>query len=281
MASRLHSCLMFNGSREGNASPARTRRFQGLYELRGVIARSGMGAQKRVVKMRTVMIAATVTLLMAAPLVAQENGAGGPDAKGYVSGLGGFATSVTNTTGDMALEGGVRIAPHLMVLGDIGRFANLQADLQPTIDGTTAALAANQGLFVIGGGSLPATYFTGGLRLEVPTRTRIMPYVLGELGVARLNPTPQFTFSSGVMPDGSIPDVGTDVTSALASSGSFTAPQASTSGMFTFGGGVDVSMATHWMLDVEYRYSRIAADTTLTASPLNTNGMTFGFGYRF
>jgi hypothetical protein len=30
-----------------------------------------------------------------------------------------------------------------------------------------------------------------------------------------------------------------------------------------------------------YRYSRIAADDTLSASPLNANGMAFGFGYRF
>ena len=56
--------------------------------------------------MKTLMIAATATLLTAAPLVAQERGAGGDDARGYVTGLGGFATSVTNTTGD------VRVATH-------------------------------------------------------------------------------------------------------------------------------------------------------------------------
>jgi opacity protein-like surface antigen len=35
------------------------------------------------------------------------------------------------------------------------------------------------------------------------------------------------------------------------------------------------------MVDASYRYSRIAADTTLSANPLNLNGMTFGVGYRF
>ena len=45
-----------------------------------------------------------------------------------------------------------------MVFGNIGRFANLQADLQPTLDSATAALSANQGLSVIGGGKLPASY---------------------------------------------------------------------------------------------------------------------------
>src|SRR6185436_18394153 len=103
--------------------------------------------------MRQLTIAATVTLLTAAPLFAQERG--GQNASGYVTGLGGFATSVGNTTGDIAAEGGVRIAPHVMVFGNVGRFTNLQADLQPTLDSAAAALSANQGLSVIAGGSLP------------------------------------------------------------------------------------------------------------------------------
>ena len=232
-------------------------------------------------RMRTSMIVATVAVLTAAPLFAQEKGVGGEDARGYVTGLGGFAKSITNTTGDMVVEGGVRIAPHVMVFGNIGRFGNLQAGLQPTLDATTSALAANQGLSVIGGGSLPATYFTGGLRVEVPTNSRVMPYVLGGVGVARLNPTAQFTFLSGTLPDGSTPVAGTDVTAAITSAGGFTQPPASSSFMLTLGGGVQVPVAPHWVVDAGYRFSRIAADTTLSALSLTTNGMTFGFGYRF
>ena len=229
--------------------------------------------------MRMLMIAATVTLLTAGPLFAQERG--GQRASGYVTGLGGFATSVGNTTGDIAAEAGVRIAPHVMVFGNIGRFANLQADLQPTLDSATAALSANQGLSVIGGGKLPASYGLGGLRVEVPTRSRVLPYVLGGIGLARLSPTTQFVFSSGTMPDGSTPDVGADVTTAIVSAGVFTAPPASNAFMFTAGAGVQIPVARRWVADAGYRYSRIAADTTLSASPLNTNGMTFGVGYRF
>jgi opacity protein-like surface antigen len=225
------------------------------------------------------MIAAAAALLTAAPLFAQEKN--GADARGYVTGLGGFAVSVDNTTGNALVEGGVRIAPRLMLFGNIGRFGNLQADLQPTLDATTTALAGNQGLDVVGGGSLPATYYAGGLRFEVPTHSRVLPYVLAGVGVARLNPTAQFTFSSGVMADGSTPTPGTDVTSALISAGSFTAPQSSTEPMFTFGGGAQVAVAPHWVIDTAYRYSRITADSTLNASPLIANGMTFGFGYRF
>ena len=231
--------------------------------------------------MKTLMIAATATLLTAAPLLAQERGAGGEDAKGYVTGLGGFATSVTNTTSDIRFEGGVRVAPHVMIFGNVGRFGDLQGDLQPTLDAATSALAANQGLTVIGSGTLPAKYVSGGLRVEVPTHSRALPYVLGGVGVARLNPSAQFTFSSGTLPDGSTPAVGDDVTAILTTSGAFTEPASSSALMLTFGGGLQVSVTHHWVADAGYRYSRIAADTTLSASAINANGMTFGVGYRF
>jgi opacity protein-like surface antigen len=228
---------------------------------------------------RAVMMTAAVTALAAAPLFAQEPG--GENAKGYVAGVGGFASSLSNTTGNMLFEAGARIAPHVMVFGNIGRFGNLQADLQPTLNTTTANLSATQGLTLIGGGTLPAMYFGGGLRVEIPTHSRVMPYVLGAAGIARLTPTAQFTFSSGTMPDGSTPAVGADVTMAILSTGNFTAPPASTAGMFTLGGGMQVLMAPHWVADLGYRYSRIAADTTLSASALTTNGLTFGVGFRF
>jgi opacity protein-like surface antigen len=231
--------------------------------------------------MRTVMTALIVTLLTAGPLFAQDHGKGGADARGYVAGLGGFATSLGNTTGDMLVEGGARIAPYVMVIGNLGRFANLQADLQPTLDGATADLAANQGLSVIGAGNLPAWYGTGGLRVDIPIASRVWPYVLGSMGVARINPEPSFTFSSGTLPDGTTPDVGTDVTAAIVSAGDFTTPPASNAFMFTFGAGGELRVAARWVVDAGYRYSRIAADSTLSASPLNTNGMTFGVGYRF
>ena len=231
-------------------------------------------------RIKTLMLAAMVTLMTAAPLLAQESG-GGPDARGYVSGLGGFASSITNTTGDMQVEGGVRIAPHVMWFGTIGRFANLQSDLQPTLDAATSTLAANQGIGVTGGGTLPAWYGVTGVRVEIPTSTRFMPYVLGGVGLANLNPQPTFSFASGTLPDGTTPSIGTDVTSALTTSGGITAPVSDTAFMFSLGGGVQVPVASHWIVDAGYRYSRIAADTTLSTTALTTNGMTFGVGYRF
>ncbi len=234
----------------------------------------------RIVTMATSVVA---IVLAASPLFAQESTAqkGWENAPGYVTAMGGFASATGNTTGDVLIEGGVRVAPHVMLFGDFGQLHNLTADLQPTLTNTTTALSANQGLTVLGGGTLPAWYGLGGVRVEVPTGSRVLPYGLGGIGAARLNPNAAFTFQSGVMPDGSTPTVGQDVTSAIATAGVFTQPPSSTAFMFTLGGGVQTLVAPHWIVDVGYRYSRIAADTTLSASPLNTNGLTFGVGYRF
>ena len=228
--------------------------------------------------MKVLGMAVAIFALTAAPSIAQESG--GEDPNGYVSAFGGPAWAAGNSTGSVLFEGGVRVAPHVMVFTNVGRFANLQRDLQPTLDATTTALS-NQGLAVTAGGTLPAWYGVGGLRAEIPANAHVFPYLLGGIAAVRLNSVAKFTYASGTMPDGSTPALGTDVTSTLLSSGSFAAPPASTAFMLMLGGGVQVPLVPHWAVDVGYRYSRIAADSTLSASPLNTNVMTFGFGYRF
>jgi opacity protein-like surface antigen len=228
-------------------------------------------------------MAMTVLALTAAPLFAQERAQNGgwQDAAAYVTGLGGFQAATGSTTGDVLVEGGVRVAPHVMVFGDLGWFKNVQADLTPSLNNTVNSLQNTQGLNVTGTGTLPALYSIGGVRVEIPSSDLFLPYVFGGAGVAHLNPTQQFVFASGTMPDGSTPAAGQDVTSNLTTSGVFTPPLASNAFMYTIGGGVLIPVAQRWVIDAAYRYSRIAADSTLSASPLSTNGMTFGVGYRF
>jgi len=228
-------------------------------------------------------MAITVLAMTAAPLFAQEHGQNGgwQDSPAYVTGLGGFQAATGSTTGDVLIEGGVRVAPHVMVFGDLGWFKNLQGDLTPSLNNTVTSLQNTQGLNVTGTGTLPALYSIGGVRLEIPTSDVFLPYVFGGAGVAHLNPTQQFMFASGVMPDGSTPTAGQDVTSNLTTTGLLIPPPSSNAFMYTVGGGVLIPVAQRWVIDAAYRYSRIAADSTLSASPLSTNGMTFGLGYRF
>ena len=197
--------------------------------------------------------------------------------RAYFSGIGGFAVTPDATSGDVVAEAGVRIAPHLLVFGNIGQFHNLQpSDILPSVETTTTFLSGGMGLNVVGVARVPAWYSVGGLRYEMPAQHHVSPYVLGGLGFARLTPTAQFTYTSGTLPDGSTPSIGTDVTSQLESAGDFTAPVARNAFMFTFGGGVGVPVSRHWMVDAGYRFSKIDADT-----PVNAQGVTFGLGYRF
>ena len=220
--------------------------------------------------MRALTIVATISVLTAAPLYAQTE-------RAYVTGVGGFAATPDTTSGDVLGEVGVRVAPHLLVFGDLGQFHNLQpSDLQPAVDNATALLADTQGVTVLSTARVPAWYSLGGVRYELPTQHRLSPYLLGGIGFARLTPTAQFTYSSGTPADGSTPVFGEDLTNQLVSSGLYTAPSATTAFMFTLGGGLAIPVTDHWAVDAGYRFSRVSA-----ATPLNAQGPTFGLGYRF
>ena len=126
--------------------------------------------------MKLVMFATTVAMMTAAPLMAQTD-------RAYVAGYGGFASAAGTTSADAVGEAGVRIAPHLSVIGDIGRFRNLQpSEIQPAIDATTVSLADTQGVAVVGTGKVPAWYSAGGLRDDLPTGRHVLPYVSGDAG---------------------------------------------------------------------------------------------------
>jgi hypothetical protein len=219
--------------------------------------------------MKKIIVFAALVGLAAPPLFAQTE-------RAYVSGLGGFAVTPDTTSGNVLGEVGVRVAPHIVVFGDVGQFRDVQPSaVQPTVDATTAMLQT-VGLNVTGTARVPAFYSVGGVRYEFQRQTRVEPYVLGGIGFARMMPTAEFSYASGPLPDGSTPAVGTDVTSQLVSANDFTAPAATTSFMYTIGGGVDVPVTRRWVVDAGYRFSRISSDT-----PVNVQGVNFGLGYRF
>ncbi len=219
--------------------------------------------------MKKISLIVFVVLFGASPSFAQSE-------RGYVAGAGGFAVTSENTSGAVQLEGAVRIAPRLLVFGNIGQFHNLQpSDVQPAID-LAAEQLSTTGLNTIGTGRVPATFATGGLRYELPVIGRMTPYALGGIGFAHLTPTATFTYSSGTLFDGSTATTGQDITSEVETTGAFTVPAPSTAFMYSLGGGVQIPIAGPWAADVGYRFSRIAADT-----PVNAQGVTFGVGYRF
>jgi len=200
-------------------------------------------------------------------------------ARGYISGAGGFSTAPDGTSPDWLGEGGLRVAPNLFVTGAVGRFQNLQPSaLEPAVDATTLVLS-NAGVVVDGTARVPAWYTTGGLRVQIPTGRHVTPYAFGSVGIARLTPHATFSYQGGALTSASgatSPSTGDDVTPEIVSLGDFTQPPSSNALMVSGGGGVQLPIARRIAVDVGYRVSRVNADT-----PLTTQGMTFGVGYRF
>jgi opacity protein-like surface antigen len=218
--------------------------------------------------MRVLMMVAACIGCGAAPSFAQSE-------RGYVNLDGGVAISSDATSGNVLGEVGVRVARNLFVFGDLGQFHNLQPSLvQPTVDATALALSSD-GITVTGTGRVPALQVLGGVRYLIPTHAGATPYVLGGAGLARLSPTAQFVYGSGIIV-GATPAPGDDVTSQLVSLGDYTTPTATNAFMFTVGGGVQVPIAPHVNVDLGYRISRVNGDT-----PVNAQSILAGVGYRF
>jgi opacity protein-like surface antigen len=115
----------------------------------------------------------------------------------------------------------------------------------------------------------PATFFVGGARYLIPvTGTRLQPYVLGGIGVAKLSRDVKFTVN------------GTDVTSNLAQLGVQLGTDLSgdsTKLMFTLGGGIAYPVWQRLVVDVQFRYGRILADD----AGINLGRVGLGVGVRF
>lgn len=214
-------------------------------------------------------------LLLAAAIVVSPSAVFAQTTHAYVNGAGGFATTVDGTSGDLVGEAGVRIAPNVFVFGDVGRFHNLQpSSLQSDVDNATQTLST-LGVDVTATARVPAWYSAGGLRVQVPTRRRVTPYVFGSIGAARLTPRATFNYNSGPLGD-TTPTAGDDVTSQIVASGDFMQPPSSTALMLSGGGGIEAPIARRLVVDASYRLSRVNANT-----PLHAQGLTFGIGYRF
>jgi opacity protein-like surface antigen len=245
------------------------------------------------IPMRRSVTTAILTLLTAARVFAQDSTPSVVErpTKGYITAVGGlsyfanienFATGGHQATGLVGADIAVRIVPHVLVFGDGGWIPNFQKGLQPILISTTNSLFNDHSISSTGTGTLRMFYGVGGVNIAGPRLGQFTPYVLGGVGLTRLTSTSHFTYHSGTIPgQTTAPASGADITAALASAKLFTEPAPSSPAMFLAGGGVQLALAQHTLLDVEYRYSRIAADAALTAPAMGFSAFTFGAGYRF
>ena len=237
--------------------------------------------------MRTSLSVVLLTLLSASPLFAQN-----PVTKGYFTGgagfvffknVSGFSTAGSQGTSDLGASLGVRIKSHVMLIGNGGWVRNLQKGIQPLLVATTNTIYNVHAISTTGTGKMPVWYGEGGLSLNGPTLGLWTPYVMGEYGIARVNPTVVLKYNSGTIPGQTTapPAAGSDQTSLFEKLGYFKAPGTSTTQMYSAGGGLRLAIAKKAIATGEYRYSRFNAPSALGTGAFSTNELLFTFGVRF
>ena len=219
--------------------------------------------------MRKVLMFALAAIVRGSAAYAQET-------HGYVQGAGGFSRSTGVDTGNATGEVGFRVAPNIVVFGNIGRFADMESSaLQSSVDSAVNTLAAND-LLVTGTTRNPAWYSLGGARIELGKNSRVTPYAFGGVGVAHLNPSAKFLYVSGTPLSGNDTAAGADVTADVVSNGLLTQPVSTTDLMLRPAGGVEIPLGKHLLGNVGYSVSRISAD-----SPVHAQDVIFGMGIKF
>jgi hypothetical protein len=187
---------------------------------------------------------------------------------GYIEGVAQAAFGNV-TSQSFGAEGGVTVAPKLVVFGEFGWVR----DTAPSEVGVAAQaiagyLTAQQTASVGYSVKQPVTFGVVGVKYLIPYDAEIQPYVLGGMGIARYTRDVSFTVG------------GTDVTSNISQygvvlgsdlSGSMTKP------MLTAGGGVAWTFHAPLVVDLQFRYGRIFAE----GKGINVSRAGIGIGIRF
>jgi len=219
--------------------------------------------------MRTALILTIAILVWGSAAYAQEP-------RAYVEGTAGFSSLTGGTTGNATGEIGIRVAPRVMLFGNVGRMHDAESSaLQSSFNDAITALAAND-LTATGTVRTPLWYSLGGARINLANRSAIMPYVFGAVGFAHLAPSVRFLYDGGTTLTGDTATLGDDITGQVETNGFFTAPATTTGLMLRTGGGVQVPLGKHLLGNVGYSVSRISAD-----NPLHAQDVTFGVGVKF
>jgi hypothetical protein len=181
-------------------------------------------------------------LLVLTPIaaLAQANAA---DMSWFAGGLGGL-TFGTETSGAIAGQVGVKVAPGLFVIGEVGRMQNVMPkEVKDAVDDLESDLEFQLGVPVSLDISVPSTYGFGGLRWVQP-RGKVAPFVEGGVGVGHIS----FKIEEATVLDVDVKD---EVKDALGDDGS------ATKFLLALGGGVTARLGGSAALDVGYRYFRI------------------------
>jgi opacity protein-like surface antigen len=212
--------------------------------------------------------ALTAGAIVLAGVAQAQTAPAAPPETWYVQAVGDAAFGNANSQAYSG-EVGFTVTPGLQVFVEGGRVNNVAG---PAI-GTAAqlivlALAQTQSSV---GASVrePVTFGVAGLRYLIPvTGTKLQPYVMGGIGIAKVKQDVKFTVG------------GTDVTAGLQQFGVQLGTDLSgdfTKAMLSLGGGVAVPVWERLVIDLHYRYGRIFAPD----QGINVSRAGIGLGVRF
>lgn len=165
----------------------------------------------------------------------------------------------TETGALVAAGGGVRVAPHLVLIGEVGRFSNvLPKELQRDLDEVAVLLAPQFGQQLVIDGGARAVYAVAGIRVTGRESARVSMFAEGAAGRAR--GTSVIHASVG----------GLDVTNGVERALGF--PRSETHNMYTAGAGLTIGAGRHTAFELGYRFVRIqlgSDDPRINASVLH------------
>ena len=166
-------------------------------------------------------------------------------------------------------EAGFTIVPHLQIFVEGGRVNSVAGDaIGSAAQVIVTFLASSQGGATVTVRE-PVVFGAGGLRYLLGTASsRARPYLTAGAGMARVKQDVVFR-AGGNDVTSLLPQMGIVLGSDL--SGTFTKP------LVTLGGGVDVSVWRHLVLDLQVRAGRIFADE----QHINIGRAGLGLGFRF
>lgn len=219
-------------------------------------------------KLTFVIVTAAMALAGAASAQTASTPASGEGGTGYVEVVAQSAFGNV-TSQSFGVEGGVKVAPRLVVFGEFGRVRDTApSELGVAAQTIASYLTGQQSASVGYSVQQPATFGVAGVAYLIPYDGVLQPYVLGGFGIARYTRDVSFTVG-GTDVTSNIGDYGVVLGSDL--SGSTTKP------MVTAGGGAAWTVHAPFVIDFQFRYGRIFAD----GKAINVSRAGIGFGIEF
>jgi len=182
---------------------------------------------------------------------------------GYVEGVAQSAFSNVKSQ-SYGAEAGYTIATGVQVFVEAGRIRDVAT---PDL-GVNAQMISNSVNLMSYIVKEPVTFGVAGVKYLIPVSSKAQPYVLGGIGVARYTKDARFLVG------------GTDVTGSIAQYGVVLGSDLSgafTRAMMTLGGGVMWPFRQTLIVDFQYRFGRIFADS----QGINLSRAGIGVGVRF